>query len=250
MLTSGATGWNPNQQKYSSATSITGAWSAWNNAGDATAYGSQTAYVLPVAGTAGTAYLYLGDRWGNSLGGTVNDSRYVWAPLRFPSATTLAMDYFPSLVIDTAAGTVAGPPGSWSTVVARHSGKCVDVVGGSTAHLAEAIQYTCGAGLNQQWHRRGLGNGYVQLEARHSGKCLDVADASTADNARVVQYTCGTGTNQQWQVQDAGGGYYRLVARHSGRCLDVISGGTADGVRLIQYACGTGANQQWLSRAA
>ncbi|WP_433730376.1 RICIN domain-containing protein [Actinoplanes sp. CA-051413] len=249
MLTSGATGWNPNQQKYSSATSITGPWSAWSNTGDATAYGSQTAYVLPVAGTAGTAYLYLGDRWGNSLGGTVNDSRYVWAPLRFPSATTLALDYFPSLVIDTAAGTVAGPAGSWSTVVARHSGKCVDVVGGSTADLAEAIQYTCGTGLNQQWHRRDLGNGYVQLEARHSGKCLDVADASTADNARVVQYTCGAGTNQQWQVQDAGGGYYRLVARHSGRCLDVISGGTADGVRLIQYACGTGANQQWLSRA-
>ena len=250
MLTSGATGWNPNQQKYSSATSITGTWSAWSNVGDATAYQSQTAYVLPISGTSGTSYLYLGDRWGNSLGGTVNDSRYVWAPLRFPSATTLALDYFPTLIIDTAAGTVTGPPGTYTMVVARHSGKCVDVVSASTADLAETIQYTCGAGLNQQWRRKDLGNGYVQLEARHSGKCLDVADASTADNARIVQFTCGTGTNQQWQVQDAGSGYYRLVARHIGRCLDVISAGTADGVRLIQYACGTGTNQQWISRTS
>ncbi|MEU4221902.1 RICIN domain-containing protein [Actinoplanes sp. NPDC026623] len=248
MLTSGATGWSPNQQKYSSATSITGTWSAWRNAGDATAYGSQTAYVLPIAGTSATSYLYLGDRWGNSIGGTVNDSRYVWLPLRFPSSTTMAMDYFPSLVIDAAAGTVSGPPGSYVNVVARHSGKCLDVVGASTADNAETIQYACGAGFNQQWRRVDLGNGYVQLEARHSGKCLDVAGGSTADNARVVQFACGAGTNQQWQLQDAGGGYQRFVARHSGRCLDVIGGGTADGVRLIQYACGTGANQQWLTR--
>jgi hypothetical protein len=248
MLTSGATGWSPNQQKYSSATAITGTWSAWSNVGDATAYGSQTAYVLPIAGTSTTSYLYLGDRWGNSIGGTVNDSRYVWLPLRFPSSTTLAMDYFSSLVIDAAAGTVTGPTGTYYNVVARHSGKCMDVVGGSTADLAEVIQYACGTGINQQWRRVDLGNGYVQLEARHSGKCLDVADRSTADNARIVQFACGTGTNQQWQLQDAGGGYQRLVARHSGKCLDVIGGGTADGVRLIQYACGTGSNQQWLSR--
>src|SRR4051812_37728110 len=159
MLTSGATGWSPNQQKYSSATAITGTWSAWSNVGDATAYGSQTAYVLPIAGTSTTSYLYLGDRWGNSIGGTVNDSRYVWLPLRFPSSTTLAMDYFSSLVIDAAAGTVSGPPGSYVNVVARHSGKCLDVVGASTADNAETIQYACGAGFNQQWRRVDRGTG-------------------------------------------------------------------------------------------
>jgi hypothetical protein len=86
MLTSGATGWSPNQQKYATATSITGHLERLENVGDATAYGSQTAYVLPVQGTSGTSYLYLGDRWAGAWGGTVNDSQYVWLPLRFPSA--------------------------------------------------------------------------------------------------------------------------------------------------------------------
>src|SRR5262245_23170327 len=67
MLTSGATGWSPNQQRYSTATSITGTWSAWQNAGDAAAYGSQAAFVLPVQGSQATSYLYLGDRWAGAV---------------------------------------------------------------------------------------------------------------------------------------------------------------------------------------
>ena len=38
LLTSGATGWAPNQQKYATASSITGTWSALTNVGDGTAY--------------------------------------------------------------------------------------------------------------------------------------------------------------------------------------------------------------------
>ncbi|MFF5455095.1 hypothetical protein ACFY40_28265 [Streptomyces sp. NPDC012950] len=77
LLTSGATGWAPNQQKYTTATSVTGSWSGLEDIGGSTACRSQTACVLPVRGTNGTGYLYMGDRWGNSTGGTVQDSRYV-----------------------------------------------------------------------------------------------------------------------------------------------------------------------------
>ncbi|GGK97453.1 beta-xylosidase [Sphaerisporangium melleum] len=249
MLTSGATGWNPNQQKYSTATSLAGPWSAWQNAGDSTTYGSQTMFVLPVQGTQTTSYLYMGDRWGPGFGAAYADSQYVWLPLRFPSATSLALDWYPQITVDTETGVVAGVASSAVNLVARHSGKCADVVNGSAALSAEVIQYTCGSGANQQWSPRDAGGGYVQLVAQHSGLCLDVANVSTADGAKVVQYTCGSGTNQQWQFQDAGGGYYRLVARHSGRCLDVTDGSTADGARLIQWSCNGGTNQQWQRRA-
>jgi hypothetical protein len=247
MLTSGATGWNPNQQKYATATSITGPWSAWQNVGDATAYGSQTAFVLPIQGSQTTSYLYLGDRWGPGFGASYADSQYTWLPLRFPSNTSLAMDWQPQITIDTATGVVAGVGGgTYVELVARHSGKCVDVVNGSSAVNAQVIQYTCNGGTNQQWSARDAGNGYVQLVARHSGLCLDVASGATADGTQVVQYTCGTGTNQQWQFQDSGSGYARVVARHSGKCLDVTSASTADSARVIQWTCGTNTNQQWL----
>jgi len=119
MLTSAATGWNPNQQQYATATSLAGPWSAMTNVGDSTAFNSQTAYVLPVQGTSGTSYLYLGDRWGNSFGGTVNDSRYVWLPLTFPSSTSLSMSWSPEITVDTTAGTVTGTSATYETLTAR-----------------------------------------------------------------------------------------------------------------------------------
>jgi len=190
--------------------------------------------------------LYLADRWGPGFGATYADSQYVWLPLRFPSSTTLGLDGYDQIIVDTATGVIAGVPASYVRLVARHSGKCADVVSASTAAGAEVAQYSCGTGYNQQFTVRDAGSGYVQLVARHSGLCLDVASASTADNAQILQYTCGTGTNQQFQFQDAGSGYYRIVARHSGKCLDVTGGSTANSARVKQYTCNsTATNQQW-----
>lgn len=50
LITSGATGWNPNQVKYATASSIEGTWSNTINFGDGTTYDSQSAYVIPVEG--------------------------------------------------------------------------------------------------------------------------------------------------------------------------------------------------------
>jgi hypothetical protein len=251
MLTSANSGWKPNQQRYATATSIAGPWTTMTDVGDATGYGSQTTFVLPVQGTSGTSYLYMGDRWGNSMGGTVNDSQYVWLPLTFPTKTTMDLPWYPQVAIDTQAGTITGVGGGpYYNLVARHSARCLDVSDNSAADSAVIAQWDCNAGLNQQWRLEDAGDGYVRVLAQHSGKCLDVAGNSTADGAFVNQYHCGTGTNQQFQFQDQGGGYYRLMARHSGKCLDVANASTANGARLIQWPCGTGANQQFQRRTA
>ncbi|THV36456.1 RICIN domain-containing protein [Glycomyces buryatensis] len=137
------------------------------------------------------------------------------------------------------------PPGDGDTIVARHSGKCLDVASASTANGATVQQYDCWNGANQQFEVRDSGSGYAQIIARHSGKCLDVASASTANGATVQQYDCWNGANQQWDLRDAGGGYVQIVARHSGKCLDVASASTANGATVQQYDCWNGANQQF-----
>lgn len=256
LLTSGCTGWDPNQQKYATASSITGTWSGLQNVGDGTAFNSQTTFVLPVQGSQTTSYLYLGDRWAGAWGGPVNDSQYVWLPLEFPSNTTMKMSWYPSISIDTATGVVQGQSGgatidgSFTNLVARHSGKCADVTDASTADHATVLQKGCTSAANQQFQFRSSGAGYYTIVAKHSGKCLDVASGSTDDKAAVIQWTCGSATNQQWMVQDFGGGYYKIQARHSGKCLDVTSGSKDDGVKIMQYACGSGANQQWQRRSS
>ncbi|MFE6522500.1 RICIN domain-containing protein [Streptomyces sp. NPDC057794] len=239
MLTSGATGWNPNQQQYATATNLAGPWSAMRNIGDATAFGSQTAFVLPVQGTSGTSYLYLGDRWGNSFGGTVNDSRYVWLPLAFSDATTMSMSWSPEVTVDTAAGTVSGTGATYQTLIARHSARCADVTSQSLWQGAQIKQYDCNGGGNQKYWFRSVGGGYHQLVVRNSSLCL-------RENANTVtQENCdASATSQQWSLTTTGS-YVNVRSRASGECLDVNGGSTANGAAIITYTCNGGTNQQW-----
>ncbi|MGW5612547.1 RICIN domain-containing protein [Streptomyces sp. NPDC003877] len=242
MLTSGATGWNPNQQQYATATNIAGPWSAMRNIGDATTYGSQTAFVLPVQGASGTSYLYLGDRWGNSFGGTVNDSRYVWLPLAFSDSTTMSMSWSPEITVDTAAGTVSGTSATYSTLIARHSSRCADVTSQSLWQGAQLKQYDCNGGANQKYWFRSVGGGSYQLMVRNSSLCVQ-------ENANTVtQENCdASAPSQQWSLTTTGS-HLNVRSRASGECLDVNGGSTANGAAIITYTCNGGTNQQW-SRA-
>ncbi|MEU5316801.1 RICIN domain-containing protein [Streptomyces sp. NPDC021056] len=238
MLTSGATGWSANQQQYATATSLAGPWTSMANVGDSTTYNSQTAYVLPVQGTSGTSYLYMGDRWGNSFGGTVNDSRYVWLPLTFPSSTTMSMSWYPEVTVDAAAGTISGRSATYNTVIARNSSKCVDVPNQSLWQGIALAQYTCNGGGNQKFWFKDLGTGYYQLVGRGSSLCLQ------ENSANVTQENCGSGTTQQWSVVTSGS-YVNIKARASGECLDVNGASTANSAAIITYTCNGATNQQW-----
>jgi Ricin-type beta-trefoil lectin domain-like/Protein of unknown function (DUF1800) len=139
--------------------------------------------------------------------------------------------------------------GIWE-LVARHSGKCLDVSGGSVDDSAAVIQWTCHGGANQHWIVEPVGDGYYRLVARHSGKALDVSSASQNDSAALIQLTPHDGGNQQWAVESVGEGYSRLIARHSGKALDVAGASIQDGAAVIQLTPHGGANQQWLLRRA
>lgn len=136
------------------------------------------------------------------------------------------------------------PGGSAGTIVNQNSGKCVEVLNGSTANSAKVVQTACDGATDQQWTLTDRGGGYYNIVSVKSGKCLDVASNSTANGAGVIQYTCGSGANQQWQLR-AVGSYYELVARHSGKCLDVPNRSTSDGTQLVQWTCNGGTNQRW-----
>jgi hypothetical protein len=206
--------------------------------GDSTTYNSQTAYVLPLQGTSGTSYLYMGDRWGNSFGGTVDDSRYVWLPLTFPTSTSMSMSWYPEVSLDTTAGTIAGTSATYDTLVGRSSAKCADVPSQSLWQGVAISQYTCNGGTNQKWWFKDLGTGYYELMGRGSSLCLQENSAS------VTQENCTGATAQQWSLT-ASGSYVLVKARASGKCLDVSGASTANSAAVITYTCNGGTNQQW-----
>lgn len=83
LISSGCTGWDPNQAEIAVADSIMGPWKVLGNPctgpdADKTFY-AQSTYVLPVAGKK-DAYIALFDRWNKK---DLADSRYVWLPVVF-----------------------------------------------------------------------------------------------------------------------------------------------------------------------
>jgi beta-xylosidase len=83
MITSGCTGWRPNEARSAMADSIWGPWEPLGNPctgenSDLTFY-SQSTFVLPVRGM-DNAYIFMADRWRPE---NPVDGRYVWLPIEF-----------------------------------------------------------------------------------------------------------------------------------------------------------------------
>ena len=145
-------------------------------------------------------------------------------------------------------GDCGGSGTTYYEIVARHSGKCLDVSGESQDAGALVIQWTCGGWFNQHWEIIPVGGGYYKIVARHSGKVLDVQWAGTTNGTPVWQWDENGTPAQQWEIIDVGGGYSRIMARHSGRALDVSGGSFTDGAQVHQWDYVGISNQQWWIR--
>ncbi len=145
-------------------------------------------------------------------------------------------------------GTCGDPEAQYFEIVARHTGKCLDVSGESLDAGALVIQWTCGGWFNQHWEIIDVGGGYFKIVARHSGKVLDVQWGGTTNGTPVWQWDENGTPAQQWEIIDVGGGYSRIMARHSGRALDVSGGSFSDGAQVHQWDYVGISNQQWWIR--
>lgn len=88
--------------------------------------------------------------------------------------------------------------GGFYTVVARHSGKCLDVRGESLALRAIVQQWDCWGGANQQVRLERLSNGHHLLIFRHSLQCL-----ALNTSGELQQFDCKTPPlqSQQWKIR-------------------------------------------------
>ncbi|WP_437641704.1 RICIN domain-containing protein [Sorangium sp. So ce854] len=244
LLTSGATGWSPNQARYATSRSLDRGWSSMTNVADGTTFHSQSTYVLPVPGSSGTSYLYMGDRWAGAWSGRVNDSTYVWQPISFPSDTTMSMSWNNTLTIDTAAGTITGATNRFK-LMNKKSGKVMEVAGASSEDGAAVVQAPDSGGDNQRWSLNYNGAGHFRLTNVRSGKVLDVPDESKNDGIALKQWTDHDGDNQAWLFIDVGGGDYQIRNKNSGKLIGVVQGSTDDAAAIEQRGSSGGDEQRW-----
>jgi len=106
-LGSDLTGWERNDNYYFTASLLEGPWVSrgyFAPKGSLT-WNSQTTFVLPIAGTEGTTYMYMGDRWAYPRQHSA--ATYVWQPLVFDGDAIALPDYKQSWKINTSTGTWA-----------------------------------------------------------------------------------------------------------------------------------------------
>ena len=101
LMTSGCTGWNPNQAKYAMADSPLGPWTDMGDPCIAdtskTTFNTQSTCIFPVDAENGK-FIYMGDRWSSSevagTSGDLRDSRYVWLPVEFDQNGNMMLKYY------------------------------------------------------------------------------------------------------------------------------------------------------------
>ena len=82
MITSGCTGWEPNEARMFCATSIWGPWkqllSPFRGKGSEKSFYTQGTYIFKVEGT--EQYVFMADRW---IPRSLKNSRHIWLPITF-----------------------------------------------------------------------------------------------------------------------------------------------------------------------
>jgi Glycosyl hydrolase family 12/Ricin-type beta-trefoil lectin domain-like len=141
-------------------------------------------------------------------------------------------------------------PNGTYRIIARHSGKALDVLNHQTGDGSNVGQWAYGGGNNQRWTLTHLGNNVYQIIGVESGKALEVASTSTANGTNVDIRTYNGANNQRWTISATSGGYFRLTpVSSSGSSLDVSGASTADGANVAQWSWSGANNQQFIFQA-
>ena len=239
-------GWTPNDNTYSTATSLSG---PWTYRGAFVPSGSQTFYAqnynsMVVHGAEGSTVFFMGDRWQPQA---QSQTRSVFLPLTL-NGTGASLQWRDAWMIDPVSGLSADGEDHLSGVyqiVSRDSGLSLTASGTANDSVVEQAAYTGEA--TQHWTVTSLGpnQGSYRISNTASRRVLDVAGASANDGAAVVVYDNFGAPNQKWRVSPTDSGYYSVLGVGSRKVLEVPGGSDAAGTDVRQQGRTGAAWQEW-----
>jgi hypothetical protein len=131
-------------------------------------------------------------------------------------------------------------------LIAAHSGKCLDVPGGTLTAGVQLQQWDCNGSMQQVFWLTETEKGMRKVMAV-SGRVLDVLALSRHDGAAVGQWDFVNENNQKWMLLPLPNNEFALMSLLNGKVLD-ISGGpaaTQNGAPLQMWSFLGGANQRF-----
>ncbi len=165
-------------------------------------------------------------------------TKVVGADFEAVDESSLMVNYNSAEAADPSAPKPPTPPSSgtvptgYVNVVAKNSGKCLDITGGpsATASGIPVQQWTCVNGTNQAFEFTPVSGGY-KITAQNSQKQLDVRGGPSvvANGALIQQWPYWGGKNEIFSVTPTTDGYYTIRALSSGSCLNVSGNSSENG---------------------
>jgi hypothetical protein len=248
LIESMCSGWDTNDNRYYTATSLAGPWTLRGliAPSGAKTYQSQVTNAFPVTGSSGTTYVYVGDRWSTP---NYSMTRLILLPIQI-SGTTLSLPWYDQWTINTSTGTWSnGAAINYSgqfRIVNRNSGKVMDVPASSTADHALIKQYTWNGGNNQRFTITNLGRGEYRIVNVNSNKSLDNPNLSRTVGTNIIQYTSNNNFNQKWHIIPCKGGYYRFVSVNTlCKTLGISGASQANSAGVVLANFNFANDQQW-----
>jgi predicted RNA-binding Zn-ribbon protein involved in translation (DUF1610 family) len=88
-------------------------------------------------------------------------------------------------------------------IIVKHSDKCLNIIASNPNDGAEAIQFNCAqGGDNQLWRLEEKEPGFYKIIVKHSDKCLNIIASNPNDGAKAIQFNCAQGgDNQLWRFE-------------------------------------------------
>jgi hypothetical protein len=135
-------------------------------------------------------------------------------------------------------------------IVARHSGRALEVAGAATGNGSQIVQYDYFGGNHQRWTVTNRGNGQYSIIGVASGRAVDINGGSTANGAKVQLWDYTGGNMQKFTITATTSGYNRVSPVHAPtKALDVQWGNTANSTIVQQWDYTGGTPQQWAFQA-
>lgn len=212
LFASHLSGWDPNDNEYTYATSLSGPWSSWTTfatVGSDT-YTSQTNFILPVSDE---LTMYLGDRWVST---NLMRSTYVWLPLTFSGTTSVTMANYVNWIPNVASG------GAWT------AGPSETQPEGESATLSDGATVVTCSGCSG-----GEAAGYIGGSSGGKVTFSDVTSDATTTTTIRVKYENGDSTQRYANVSCNG-------VEHNVAFLPTDSGNGTPGSSVVQCALTAG----------
>ncbi|MET0262518.1 MAG: RICIN domain-containing protein [Rariglobus sp.] len=147
-------------------------------------------------------------------------------------------------IAPAASGTIAN--GTYR-ILARFTGKAVNVVDASTANGAKLEQLTYTAANNQRWTFTHRGANHYTLASVQSGKGIDVAAGNSLSGDTLSMWgVSGAGSDgQRWIPTATESGHYKLINARTGLAMEITGASTSDAARVAVSEYDSGPHQQW-----